>query len=220
MCGRYTFTRKSPEHYEQVLNSEFPELQPRYNIAPSQDAPVIRFATQQTEMVEIRWGLVPHWSKTHTTKYSTINAKVETVSEKPFYRDAYRHRRCLVPADGYYEWKKVADKKQPYFIHLEQPFAFAGLWDHWEGEGADPFDSYTIITGPAADSVKDIHIRMPLVLPENVWQDWMEPETPSKRLSEILAAPVTEFESYPVSTRVNSPRNQGPDLIKPASDIH
>lgn len=120
-----------------------------------------------------------------------------------------------MPADGYYEWKPVAGKKQLYFIHTDQPFAFAGLWEHWEGEEAESFDSYTIITGPVAEAVRDIHAPMPLILPKSVWLEWMESETPSKRLKEILSEPVSELESYPISTRVNNPRNEGPGLIKP-----
>lgn len=218
MCGRYTFRKDTPEYYERVLNAQFPGIMgvmPRYNIAPGQENSVIHISPQGSTWNYFWWGLVPHWSKSPTTKYSTINAKVETIAEKPFYRNAYKSRRCLVPADGYYEWKPVAGKRQPYFIHTGQPFAFAGLWDHWEGEEADPFDSYTIITGPAAETVRDIHARMPLILPESAWQEWIEPETGPKRLSEILNSPVTELESYPISTQVNNPRNQGPELVQP-----
>lgn len=216
MCGRYSFSGKGLARFESALNVALPELEPRFNIAPSQDNPVILQASDGYVLEAFRWGLVPHWSKEPRTKYSTINTKVETVAQKPFYKESYRHRRCLVLADGYYEWEKAGDRKQPYYIHQGgQAFAFAGLWDRWEGKGAEPFSSYTIITGPAAAAVKDIHIRMPLVLPESAWRGWLDPETPTAELSGILEAPETEFQTYPISTRVNNPRNEGPELIRP-----
>lgn len=214
MCGRYTLTSLSLRHFEHVFNSSFDPVPARYNIAPGQDNPVIFTSKFGRALGHFRWGLVPHWSKEPRTKYWTINAKVETVAEKPFYHDAFKTRRCLVPADGWYEWQKTQDGKQPYRIHQNnQPFAFAGLWEYWEGEGAEPFHSYTILTGPAADSVKAIHARMPLVLPEDAWKTWMAPDTPPTKLTELLNVPETDFDCYPVSRRVNNPKNEGPELF-------
>lgn len=219
MCGRYTYTKPDLYPFEHKLETGLTlDLKPRYNIAPSQQAAVIHAAEQGYKVSLMRWGLVPRWSKEPATKYSTINAKVETAASKPAYRDAFKRRRCLVPADGYYEWKQTAGQKQPYYIHLGcQPFAFAGLWERWEGEGADPFDSYTIITGPATEATRDIHPRMPVIVPENAWRAWMDTDTSPTKLADILASPVTDLQHHPISTRVNNPRNEGPDLIQPAS---
>lgn len=218
MCGRYSLTSTTLERFEQVLNqgASFSPGESRYNIAPSQDNPVILAQSATYELMAMRWGLIPHWFKTPTTKYSTINAKVETVDTKPFYRDAYQHRRCLVPADGYFEWRKTDHGKQPYYIHQDgASFAFAGLWEYWAGEQADPFHSYTIITGPAADAIKDIHPRMPLILPSSAWKTWLNPETTTDQLADILNAPESDLRSYPISTRVNNPRHDSPDILQP-----
>lgn len=217
MCGRYTYTQPDLYHYEQVLETGFPlSLEPRYNIAPSQQAAVIHAAEQGYVAALMRWGLVPRWSKEPATKYSTINAKVETVASKPAYRDAFRHRRCLVPADGYYEWQQSDGSKQPYYLHMGgKPFAFAGLWEHWAGEGADPFDSYTIITGPATRTTHDIHPRMPIILPEPLWKSWLDAATSPLKLSDILTGAVEGLRYHPISTRVNNPRNEGAELVNP-----
>ncbi|MDZ7734713.1 MAG: SOS response-associated peptidase [Gammaproteobacteria bacterium] len=219
MCGRYTFSGKGLDRFEAALDTVIADaVYPRYNIAPDQGNPVILKTPEGIAMQAFRWGLVPHWLDEPKTKYSTINAKVETVAEKPFYRDAYKSRRCLVPADGYYEWRQEGVRKQPYYIHQGgQAFAFAGLWDRWEGN--ESFSSYTIITGPAAETVRDIHARMPLVLPEASWKAWLDPETPVNKLPEILDSAETKFEYHVVSTRVNDPRNEGPELIEPHHNI-
>lgn len=217
MCGRYSYTTDSTRRFEQALDASFSAPGPRYNIAPGEENPVIHESPAGYSMEAMWWGLVPHWLKDPQTKYSTINAKVETVAKKPFYRDAFKSRRCLVPADGYYEWRKTGNGKQPYYIHQGgEPFAFAGLWDFWKGEGAEPFNSYAIITGPATEAIKDIHPRMPLILPESTWKAWMDPETSPTKLARILAGTETDLQFYPISTRVNNPRNEGPDLIRPA----
>lgn len=214
MCGRYSLSASSLGRFEQALEAEFDAIQPRYNIAPGQDNPVIHLAEGQPSLDHFRWGLVPHWSKEPRTKYSTINAKVETVAEKPFYRESFQSRRCLVPADGWYEWRKTGKGKQPYYIHRDgEPFAFAGLWEYWEGQVAEPFRSYTVLVGPAAVSVQPIHERMPWVLPEASWRAWMDPDTPRDAITDILDAPETVFDSYPVSRQVNNPKNEGPELV-------
>jgi len=216
MCGRYTIGKQRLDRLEAGLQTDLGTISTRYNAAPSQPLPVITQDGGSCQLVTMYWGLVPHWSKEPRPQYSTINAKVETAAKSPAYRAAYKARRCLVPATGWYEWRKAGDHKQPYYIHQGgQDFAFAGLREYWEGQGADPFQSYTIITGPAADSVKDIHARMPLVLPADVWSTWLAPGTGAGALSDILSAPEEIFEVYPVSTRVNSPRNEGAELITP-----
>ncbi|MCS3902200.1 putative SOS response-associated peptidase YedK [Methylohalomonas lacus] len=193
-----------------------PELEARYNIAPGQANPIIHATAAGYQLGLFQWGLVPHWLKEPKTQYSTINAKVETVADKPFYRDAFRQRRCLVPADGYYEWRKTGDGKQPYYIHQGgELFAFAGLWETWAGDGAEPFESYTIITGPAAEAVADLHPRMPLALPERVWSAWLDPATSRAECQTLLEAPITAWHHHPISTRVNNPRNDSPDLVQP-----
>lgn len=219
MCERYTLSGKGLDRFEAALDMVIAdEVYPRYNIAPEQDNPVILKTPEGFAMEAFRWGFMPHWLDDPQTAYSTINAKVETVAEKPHYREAYQSQRCLVPADGYYEWKQEGERNQPYYIHQGgKTFAFAGLWNRWEGE--ESFSSYTIITGPAANSLKEIHARMPLVLPEETWKAWLDPETPVNKLPDILNNAETDFEFHTVSTRVNDPRNEGPELIAPHHNI-
>jgi putative SOS response-associated peptidase YedK len=136
MCGRYTLSARRLALLEERLHTTFPELTPRYNIVPSQEVPVIRKAEDGYALVMARWGLVPSWTKDTKTGYRMINARAETVAEKPAFRSAFRHRRCLIPADGMYEWRQMNGRKTPYYICMKdrEPFAFAGLWEHWQGE--------------------------------------------------------------------------------------
>ena len=153
-----------------------PNLRPRYNIAPTQDVLAIRLNVEgNQEAVQLRWGLIPFWAKEEKIAYSTINARAETVASKPAFRDAFKKRRCLIPADGYYEWKPEGGTKQPYRITLdpEQPFSFAGLWEHWE-KGGKVVESCTIIVTNANDLTKDIHDRMPVILDPKDYIGWLD----------------------------------------------
>lgn len=220
MCGR--FSRISPvDTFAKLFNAkETADLAPSYNIAPTQNLLQARNTLEGTrELVAFRWGLVPHWSKGPDPKYSMINARADSVTSKPAYREPFKHRRCLIAADGFFEWKKVGNSKQPYFIRLRggQPFAFAGLWDHWETGGQAPIDSCTIITCDANPLVAEIHDRMPVILIPKVYDAWMDPSnTNTTTLSKLLKPyPNLLMEAWPVGRSVNSPSSNSPELIEP-----
>ena len=221
MCGR--FTLHTPEsRVRDAFNLENTEplgLVPRYNIAPSQDIPIIRGTGTSQEMVPARWGLVPHWSKEPKTRYSTINARIESVAEKPTYRIPFQRRRCLIPADGFYEWKVINGNKVPHYIRMRDSdvFAFAGHWDRWEGEGR-VLDSCTIIVMPSEHAMKPIHERMPAILSPAHYDSWLNTEFTDKQelMHYLNSGPSSQLTAYPVSTRVNSPKNDDEQCIKPA----
>src|SRR5262249_19686163 len=155
------------------------------------------------ELAMLKWGLIPSWAKDAAIGYRMINARADTVAQKPSYRSAFRRRRCLLVADGFYEWQKTNDKKQPFFIGMkdESPFAFAGLWEHWENPEGEPIESCTIITTEANDLVKEIHDRMPVILPPKNYPVWLDPEVQDpEKLQKLLAQyPAKEMRAYPVS---------------------
>lgn len=222
MCGR--FARTSPvETFANLFHAQgMEELPPAYNIAPTQNLLVARnMPNGNRELVNLHWGLVPRWSKGPDPKYSMLNARAETLATKPAYRDPFKQRRCLIAADGFYEWKKASATKQPYFIRLRggQPCAFAGLWDYWVVEGEAPIASCTIITCDANQLVAGIHDRMPVILPPKLYDSWMNPkQTFLDALSELLKPyPDTLMEAWPVGREVNSPRNNSVDLLEPVT---
>jgi len=166
-----------------------------------------------------RWGLVPAWSKEPKTKYSTINARIESVAEKPTYRAAFKHRRCLIPADGFYEWKVVNGHKVPHHIRMRDGgvFAFAGLWEHWEGDG-EALDSCSIIVMPANDVMRPLHERMPAFIAPVHYDYWIDPKVTDKAeiLGYINSAPSTSLQFYPISPWINSPKHDDERCIRPA----
>jgi putative SOS response-associated peptidase YedK len=221
MCGRFVQSSLA-EDYAQLLGVEernFGNLMPRFNVAPTQTTWACILGPEgQRDLVILRWGLVPHWSKAPDSRYSMINARAETVHQKPAYRDAFRHRRCLIPADGFYEWKP-GNGKQPYFIHRTdgQPMAFAGLWEHWKDRvTGEVIDSCAIIVTGANELMRPIHDRMPVILGTGVFGQWLE--TPPRQALHLLTllhpAPAVGLEAYPVSKAVNSPKNEGRELIE------
>ena len=215
MCGRF-FLVEDGQSLKLHFNAEGEiSFSPRYNIAPSQDAPVIRHGESGREITLMHWGLIPHWSKESKLKYSTINARAETVDQKPVYRTPFKRSRCLVPASGFYEWKKAEGGKQPYLIKSKTGLmAFAGLWDHWQGEGG-AIDSFSIIVTDANRKVMPIHDRMPVILDENDYSAWLDPKTQVEDLKSLLIPFNDEdIELQPVSKRVNSPRNDDPECIQ------
>ncbi|MBU1193182.1 MAG: SOS response-associated peptidase [Gammaproteobacteria bacterium] len=223
MCGR--FARTSPvETFATLFHAQSTdELDPAYNIAPTQNLLVARNTPSGIrELVNLHWGLVPHWSKGPDAKYSMINARADTLAKKPAYRDPVKQRRCLIAADGFYEWKKTGSTKQPYFIRLRggQPCAFAGLWDHWEIEGEPAIESCTIITCDANQLVAGIHDRMPVILPPRLYDSWMNPKlTYMNALSDLLKPyPDTLMEAWPVGRSVNNPKNDSADLLEPVPE--
>lgn len=224
MCGR--FTLHTPEsRIREVFNLERSPLlglNPRYNIAPSQQVPIIRDTEAGLEMVMARWGLVPHWSKEPKSRYSTINARIESVAEKPTYRTPFKYRRCLIPADGFYEWKVVDGKKTPHYIRMrdEGVFAFAGLWDRWEGE-AESLESCSIIVMPANDVMKSLHERMPAIVPQAHQNLWLDPRVTDKAeiMSYLNTTPSDRLVTYPISPWVNSPRHDDERCMRPSGDL-
>jgi putative SOS response-associated peptidase YedK len=221
MCGR--FTLHTPEsRLREVFNLETSRplgLKPRYNIAPSQQVPIIRDTESAREMKMARWGLIPHWSKEPKTKYSTINARIETVAEKPTYRTSFKHRRCLIPADGFYEWKPINGRKIPHHIRMRDGgvFAMAGLWDHWQGEGED-LESCTIIVMPANAVITPLHERMPAIIAPAQYDLWLDPRVADKTeiMGYLHSAPSSELVTYPISPWVNSPQHDDDRCIQPS----
>ena len=192
-----------------------PNLKPRYNIAPTQDVLAIRLDKEgQQEAAQLRWGLIPFWAKDEKISYSKINARAETVAKKPAFRDAFKKRRCLIAADGYCEWKTLEDgSNQPYRITLkpEQPFSFAGLWEHWEKDNK-VIESCTIIVTDANELTKDIHGRMPVILDPDDYDAWLG-GTDGENL--LRPYPSKKMARYPVSRAVGNVKNTGPELIEP-----
>lgn len=220
MCGR--FAQSGPaERYAQLFGLEDRNrgnLAPRYNVAPTQTTwACLLGASGRPDLAILRWGLVPHWSKGPDARYLMINARAETVQDKPAYRDAFRHRRCLIPADGFYEWKPE-NGKQPYFIHRKDvgPMAFAGLWEHWRSlETGQVIDSCAIIVTDANALMRPIHHRMPVILEPGDFGRWLDPAEKDRGalLALLRPAPSEGLEAYPVATAVNSPKNEGRELI-------
>ncbi len=213
MCGRYTLKTPFRVIYE-ALNSLIPTFdfaKPRFNIAPSQSAPVVRLnATGDRVMDLVRWGLIPSWTK-GKPKMQPINARAETVATSGMFRQAMERRRCLVPADGFYEWKVHGKAKQPMYIRVGggDVFAFAGLWERWAPADSDePIDTYTIITTTPNAVMKEIHDRMPVILQPADYERWLDRATPGDGVADLLRPRNPEdMDAYPVSTLVNSPRN-------------
>ncbi len=219
MCGR--FTQASPGETVAALFElpEAPALAPRYNIAPTQDVAAVRADTAgRRELVHLHWGLIPSWARDRAMGARMINARAETLAEKPAYRNALRSRRCLIVADGFYEWQKVGSRKQPWFVAFRdrRPFGFAGLWERWHGEGDTPVESCTIVTTTPNDLIAPLHDRMPVILDPGSFASWLNPALrDADRLAELLrphtAAPM---EAHPVGLLVNNPANDDPRCIE------
>jgi putative SOS response-associated peptidase YedK len=200
-----------------------PPLKARYNIAPSQPVPVVRLkpggAKPNRELVLLHWGLIPSWAKDPKIGNRMINARAESLAEKPAFRRALQHRRCLIVTDGFYEWQGTGKAKQPYFIRFcdDRPFAFAGLWESWEGPDHAAVDSCTIITTNANELTQKIHDRMPIILPSKTYDVWLDPAMQNVEKLTPLLIPFSsdEMEAYPVSTLVNSPVNEDPRCVEP-----
>lgn len=220
MCGRFTLATSVEDITAQFGVSDISvEHDARYNVAPTQEVLVL-VKNGERRLDKFRWGLVPHWSKGPNTRYSMINARAETVAEKPSYRGPFAKRRCLVLADGFYEWQKVGDTKVPMYIRLKsgQPFGFAGLWDLWTPpDDGSPLKSCTVITTNPNRLLKPIHNRMPVILPADAIEDWLTLD--GSQQDELLALlkpyPEEELEAYAVSRFVNSPSNDSPKCIEP-----
>jgi putative SOS response-associated peptidase YedK len=220
MCGRYTLTVSASVLGEVFEADVRVEHSPRYNIAPTQTVPIVRLDESGQRRVDgARWGLVPHWAKDPSIGNRMINARAETVAEKPAYRNAYRHRRCIVLADGFYEWRKQGETKTPYFISLasSQPFALAGLWEDWtDKDSGESLQTTTLITANANEFMAPLHHRMPVILEADTATDWL---AGSSELLDDVAAITPPLQAWPVDRRVNNARNEGEELIRAAGDI-
>lgn len=220
MCGRFALAT-SPDAIRKHFGLERTlDLKPRYNIAPSTPILAIRQMNDHRRADPLVWGLIPHWSKERKTRYSTINARAETVGTAPSYREPFRRQRCLIPADGFYEWQPQQGKraKQPYFIARADGalLAMAGLWDRWaDREGGQVIESCTILVTWANKKLEPIHNRMPVLLDPEQFDTWLDPENQDKEaLKGLLQTyPGDPLQAVPVSGRVNNPRNDDPELI-------
>ena len=221
MCGRFTM-RSSPKMITETFRvPEVPELPLRFNVAPTQPVGVVlrwpgdadrRFAL-------MRWGLIPSWADDMKIGSRLINARADTIATKPAFRAAFKERRCLVVADGFYEWQTVDGRKQPFLIHRidDRLFAFAGLWERWRNPDGQPIESCTVVTTDANDLMRPIHQRMPVILPPADYDRWLNPEAKTPETLESLLRPYAERDlvATPVSTRVNNARNDGPECAAP-----
>ena len=221
MCGRFALFSLDPEFFAGLGVTALPSgLAPRWNIAPGQRAAVVLEEGGQRRLRLLRWGLVPHWAREEKIGDRLINARVETLAEKPAFRDSLHRRRCLVPADGFYEWQKAGGRKQPFFVGAAdgRPLALAGLWDSWERAGDGPLETFTIVTAPAGPALAEIHGRMPLVLPAEVGRSWLAAAPGREELAGLVdASRQTPLQVRPVSTLVNNPAHDGPELLQAPS---
>jgi len=223
MCGRFVLMTPGKSLASHFRLTEEPELEPRYNIAPTQLVPIVKRspASSVRELTMCKWGLVPFWAKDSSIGPKLINARSESVSEKPAFRAAFKNRRCLVPADGFYEWKRLERGRQPYFFGMADKavFAFAGLWEQWKGPDNLFIESFTVLTVNANELVLPVHDRMPVILAEQDYDLWLDPAIKNPELIKPLlrAYPAPMMAGYPVSGRVNKSDSDGQDLIEPVN---
>ncbi|MEA2601045.1 MAG: hypothetical protein QOF89_2037 [Acidobacteriota bacterium] len=221
MCGRYTLSSPTDDI---ALLFDLPEwlpVIPRYNLAPTQEAAVVRVPAPGAprQLIPLRWGLIPYWAKEAAIGNRMINARAEGVAEKPAYKWSFKKKRCLIPADGFYEWKKEGKSKQPYLIHRQdgKPFAFAGLWSTWvdREHGGATLETFTILTTDANDLLRPLHDRMPVIVDPENFDLWLDPKIEDAAKLQPLLVPhaVEGFEAFPVSRNVNSPAHDAADCI-------
>jgi len=223
MCGRYVQRTDAKKLAKEFKVAEVPAVEPRYNIAPTQDVLAVHETPDGREMAFYKWGLIPSWAKDKSMGARLINARSETVAEKPAFRQAFKQRRCIIPADGFYEWQKTDGRKQPFFFRMrdERPFGFAGLWERWEGEGGEVINSCAILTTEANEVLRPVHDRMPVILHPDDYELWLGADARELGLvKEMLRPyPAEEMDAHPVSTLVNDPRHGGAKLIERAREV-
>jgi putative SOS response-associated peptidase YedK len=226
VCGRFTQTDPDRIAREFSVTGQVPRLAvgARYNVAPTQPVAVVRLldAAKGRQLDTLRWGLVPGWATDPTVGNRMINARVETLAQKPAFRDALRLRRCLVVGDGFYEWQRQGRAKQPFYIRRVDGnlLAMAGLWDRWTSADGEIIETFTVITKPSVPPVTAIHDRMPAILSEPSHEAWLDPESrTADALLALLAGSSPELLAIPVSTRVNKPANDGPECIEPVAVV-
>ncbi len=219
MCGRYSLITAPEAMRELFAFDNRPNFAPRYNIAPSQEAPVIRARGGGREFALLRWGLVPPWAKDAASGAKMINARSETVADKPAFRAAWRERRCLAPADGFYEWRTENGAKQPFRVGMKSgaPFAFAGLWERWTDpeDAAWTLETFTILTAAANDKLRPIHPRMPVILPAERYAAWLDAANTDPEDIPLHPYPAGPMAFYRVGVRVNNARNDDPACVEP-----
>lgn len=218
MCGRFTQTQSVPKIMQEFAVAQVScDLGPSYNIAPTQKVAVI-ITDEVKQLVPVRWGLIPSWAKDTFVGSKMINARAETITEKASYRNAFKKRRCLVVADGFYEWQNLGGTKRPVYIRLKtgKPFGFAGLYEVWNSPEGEAITTCTIITTDANEIMKPIHERMPVIIPKQDEDTWLDAATQDQSLLHNLLKPypAEEMEAYPVSKRVNSPKNNTAECIE------
>jgi putative SOS response-associated peptidase YedK len=218
MCGRFSNRTPAEKIKEEFRVEEVPSIDARYNIAPTQKILGISQESNEREAVLFKWGLVPSWSKDPSMGARLINARSETVHEKPAFRESFKRRRCIIPADGYYEWQRTGGRKQPYYFIMrdERLFGFAGLWDRWKSPEGEILETCTILTTEANEKARDIHDRMPVILSASDYDLWLDEDVCKLELLKELFRPYPseEMSAYPVSTLVNNVRVDRAELIE------
>lgn len=224
MCGRFSNRTSEEKIKKEFKVEEVPYFEARYNIAPTQKILGIRQESGEREATTFKWGLVPSWAKDTSMGARLINARSETVAEKPAFRAPFKHRRCIVPADGYYEWQKTVERKQPYYFTMrgERPFGFAGLWDRWKNPEGEVLETCTILTTEANETASDIHDRMPVILSASDYDLWLDEDVRKlDLLKEMLRPyPSEEMITYQVSTLVNNVRVDRAELIEQVTNSY
>jgi putative SOS response-associated peptidase YedK len=221
MCGRYAITT-APEAIRQLFGyPEQPNFPPRYNVAPTQPVPIVRMAQGKRHFALVRWGLIPAWVKDPRAFSVVINARGESLLDKPAFKNAMKYRRCLFPADGFYEWERKGERKQPYFVRRKGggPLAFAGLWESWMGPNGEEQESAAIVTTDASPSIAHIHDRMPVIVPPEAFDFWLDPNVNAEMAMEVIKpAQDATIECNPVSRAVNRHENDSPALVEPLTE--
>jgi putative SOS response-associated peptidase YedK len=221
MCGRYAIT-SAPEAIRRLFGYEDnPNFPPRYNVAPTQPVPIVRLAEGQRQFALVRWGLIPAWVKDPRGFSLLINARGESLADKPAFRNAIRYRRCLFPADGFYEWRRAGERKTPYYVRLKSggPMAFAGLWESWMGPNGEELETAAIVTTRANRALAAIHDRMPVIVEPDAFDFWLDSRKVDATTAAALVAPAREgvLDVYEVSPAVNRAENDTPALIEPVT---
>jgi putative SOS response-associated peptidase YedK len=222
MCGRFYLDAKTDELLVLFSLTVTPQITPRFNIAPSQNIAAVVDTPKGRHTRLFRWGLLPSWAKQSKPGFQTFNARIETLDSKPAFRTPFRTQRCLIPASGYFEWQATPTGKQPYCIrHRSDPImAFAGLYDRWTGQAGESIDSCTLIVADASPKLQEIHNRMPVILSPGDFDAWLDRDNHDvDQLRSLLKnRQLTGFESYPVSARINNPRQDDPECIQPLGE--
>jgi len=222
MCGRYAITTVPEAMRALFAYLNQPNFPARYNVAPTQPVPIVRVVEGNREFALVRWGLIPSWVKDPRGFTLLINARGESAAEKPAFKNAIKRRRCLFPADGFYEWKRDGERKQPYFVRRKGggPLAFAGLWESWIGPNGEEQETAAIVTTAASASISHVHDRMPVIVPPEQFELWLDPNADPEMAAAVVIQPAPDevIESDPVSSAGNRTANDTPMLVEPLTE--